>query len=120
MSVTPRRVISWNKLMSVFMSPLCSKLMLVFVLMSWFVSMFMSPLCSRLMLGFMLTSWFVSMWMCNTATTSMLLPILESVLRQIEESGDENDSSGIDPQSLLPSTFSCSCSYSCCFLFLLF
>ncbi|KAI0215883.1 Solute carrier family 13 member 2 [Lamellibrachia satsuma] len=49
----------------------------------------------RLMLGFMLTSWFVSMWMCNTATTSMLLPILESVLRQIEESGDENNSSGM-------------------------
>ena len=25
------------------------------------------------------------MWMCNTATTSMLLPVLESVLRQIED-----------------------------------
>ncbi|KAK2158809.1 hypothetical protein NP493_1769g00005 [Ridgeia piscesae] len=49
----------------------------------------------RLMLGFMLTSWFVSMWMCNTATTSMLLPILESVLRQIEESGDGNNASGM-------------------------
>ena len=53
------------------------------------------------MLGFMLTSWFVSMWMNNAATTSMLLPIVESVLAQIEESGDEKATLGTSSHSHL-------------------
>ena len=54
------------------------------------------------MLGFMLTSWFVSMWMNNAATTSMLLPIVESVLAQIEASGEEKATLGRPTPSHAP------------------
>ena len=37
------------------------------------------------MFGFMLPTWFLSMWISNTATTSMMLPILEAVLGQLKE-----------------------------------
>lgn len=39
----------------------------------------------RLMLGIMLPTWFLSMWMSNTATTAMMIPILNAILAQIKE-----------------------------------
>lgn len=45
---------------------------------------------SRLLLGFMLATALLSMWMSNTATAMMIVPILLSVLSQIEpEPGDK-------------------------------
>lgn len=35
------------------------------------------------MLGVMLTTGFLSMWISNTATTAMMVPIVEAVLREI-------------------------------------
>ncbi len=37
------------------------------------------------MLGFMLVTAFVSMWITNTATTAMMTPIMEAVLKQLDE-----------------------------------
>ena len=36
----------------------------------------------------MLPTWFLSMWISNTATTSMMLPIVESVLIEIRHAGN--------------------------------
>ncbi|XP_052074963.1 Na(+)/citrate cotransporter-like isoform X3 [Mytilus californianus] len=38
-----------------------------------------------LMLGIMFPCWFLSMWMSNTATTAMMVPILNAILKQIKE-----------------------------------
>lgn len=38
----------------------------------------------RLMLGFMGATAFLSMWISNTATTAMMVPIVEAVLQQME------------------------------------
>lgn len=38
----------------------------------------------RLMLGFMVTTAFISMWVTNTATTAMMVPIMEAVLKQLD------------------------------------
>jgi len=40
---------------------------------------------ARILLGFMLTTYSISMWISNTATTMMLLPIVLSVLSQLDE-----------------------------------
>lgn len=37
------------------------------------------------MLGIMIPCWFLSMWMSNTATTAMMVPILNAILGQIKE-----------------------------------
>ena len=42
-------------------------------------------LCFRLMLGFMLTTAFISMWITNTATTAMMTPIMEAVLKELDK-----------------------------------
>lgn len=39
----------------------------------------------RILLGFMLSSWFLSMWISNIATTMMMLPIVFSVIHSLEE-----------------------------------
>ncbi|OWF38805.1 solute carrier family 13 member 5-like [Mizuhopecten yessoensis] len=44
------------------------------------------PEPKMLMLGIMLPCWFLSMWMSNTATTAMMVPILNAILSQIKES----------------------------------
>ena len=40
---------------------------------------------ARLMLGFMFTTMFISMWISNTATTAMMLPIMDAVVKAINE-----------------------------------
>ncbi|XP_041347668.1 solute carrier family 13 member 5-like isoform X2 [Gigantopelta aegis] len=40
-----------------------------------------------IMAGLMLPTWFLSMWISNTATTSMMLPIVESVLVEMRLAG---------------------------------
>ncbi|XP_022237472.1 solute carrier family 13 member 5-like isoform X1 [Limulus polyphemus] len=42
-----------------------------------------------LMLGFMLTTMFLAMWICNTATTAMMMPIVDAVLVEICGNGEE-------------------------------
>ena len=36
------------------------------------------------MLGFMVPTMFLSMWISNTATTAMMVPIVEAVLSEID------------------------------------
>ena len=45
-------------------------------------------LSCRLMLGFMLPTWFLSMWISNTATTAMMFPVASAVLDQFAKSVD--------------------------------
>ena len=42
---------------------------------------------ARILLGFMLATAFLSMWISNTATTMMMVPILISVISEIEKNG---------------------------------
>ena len=42
-----------------------------------------------LLLGFMIPTAFCSMWISNTATTAMMIPIIEAVLSEIEDKGNE-------------------------------
>merc|ERR1719225_1188198 len=44
---------------------------------------------ARLMLGFMLTTMFISMWISNTATTAMMLPIVDAVVRAINQKDEK-------------------------------
>merc|ERR1719394_2120996 len=46
---------------------------------------------ARLMLGFMFTTMFISMWISNTATTAMMLPIVDAVVKAINEKDTSND-----------------------------
>jgi len=46
---------------------------------------------ARLMLGFMITTMFISMWISNTATTAMMLPIVDAVVKAINENDTSND-----------------------------
>lgn len=41
-------------------------------------------LCFRLMFGFMVTALILSMWISNTATTAMMITIVEAVLDQLK------------------------------------
>ena len=42
-----------------------------------------------LLLGFMIPTAFCSMWISNTATTAMMIPIIEAVLSEIEDEKNE-------------------------------
>jgi len=44
---------------------------------------------ARLMLGFMCTTMFLSMWISNTATTAMMLPIVDAVAEAINQKASE-------------------------------
>lgn len=45
----------------------------------------------RLMVGFMLVTMFLSMWISNTATTAMMMPIVEAVLDELFRIGPIDD-----------------------------
>ena len=51
---------------------------------------------ARLMLGFMFTTMFLSMWISNTATTAMMLPIVDAVADAINGKEEEPDCSQRD------------------------
>nr|KAG5689113.1 hypothetical protein BaRGS_013874 [Batillaria attramentaria] len=44
-----------------------------------------------LMLGMMAVTWFLSMWISNTATTAMMLPIVQAVLDQIGDTQSKRE-----------------------------
>ncbi|CAH8579444.1 unnamed protein product [Schistosoma turkestanicum] len=44
-----------------------------------------------LMLGFMLPSWFLSMWMSNTATTAMMITIVDPLLNDLMKVDEEDN-----------------------------
>ncbi|XP_013377596.1 PREDICTED: solute carrier family 13 member 5 isoform X2 [Chinchilla lanigera] len=48
---------------------------------------------ARLMLGFMTVTAFLSMWISNTATTAMMVPIVEAVLQQMEATNAASEAS---------------------------
>ncbi|XP_023579092.1 solute carrier family 13 member 5 isoform X2 [Octodon degus] len=48
---------------------------------------------ARLMLGFMVVTAFLSMWISNTATTAMMVPIVEAVLQQMEATNVSSEAS---------------------------
>ncbi|XP_004398667.1 PREDICTED: solute carrier family 13 member 5 isoform X1 [Odobenus rosmarus divergens] len=48
---------------------------------------------AQLMLGFMGVTAFLSMWISNTATTAMMVPIVEAMLQQMEATGTATEAS---------------------------
>ncbi len=46
---------------------------------------------ARILLGFMLATAFLSMWISNTATAMMMVPILLSIIKKLEEYIDKDD-----------------------------
>lgn len=48
-----------------------------------------------LLLGFMLNTMFLSMWISNTATTALMLPIVDAVLVQLRHKARTNSDSSV-------------------------
>lgn len=44
------------------------------------------------MFGFMFVTFFLSMWISNTATTAMLIPIVEAIVKELYESDQHTGS----------------------------
>ena len=58
----------------------------------------------RLMLGLMLPTMFLSMWISNTATTAMMVPIVDAVLIELENDlnkGRDDDISDEDQDAMV-------------------
>ncbi|KAK6190658.1 hypothetical protein SNE40_002474 [Patella caerulea] len=54
-----------------------------------------------LLLGLMGVTWFLSMWISNTATTAMMIPIVQAILQQIKLTDTTNDDgNSTDPEML--------------------
>lgn len=64
-------------------------------------------LLCRLMLGFMGITAFLSMWISNTATTSMMVPIVEAVLQQMETTGTTTSETGLGALELVDKGKTC-------------
>ncbi len=62
----------------------------------------------RILLGFMLSAAFLSMWISNTATAMMMLPIVISVIEELEESLGKKNISKYTIGLLLGLAYSCS------------
>jgi len=63
---------------------------------------------ARLLLGFMLATAFLSMWISNTATTMMMVPILISVIAELEAHNPEDQKSSYASGLLLGVAYSAS------------
>lgn len=59
-----------------------------------------------LMLGFMVTTMFLSMWISNTATTAMMVPIVDAVLNELEKEEREKEPLKNDIIVTMPSPLS--------------
>lgn len=57
----------------------------------FYICLVYSNLSCRLMLGFMVTTMFLSMWISNTATTAMMVPIVDAVLNELEKEEREKE-----------------------------
>ncbi|GBN08258.1 Protein I'm not dead yet [Araneus ventricosus] len=66
------------------------------------------------MLGFMLTTMFLSMWISNTATTAMMVPIVEAVMLELRSSAQSttSDSGSVVNPDALHKTLLLSIAYS--------
>lgn len=63
---------------------------------------------ARILLGFMLASFFLSMWISNTATAMMMLPIAMSIILQLDEVVSEKGSSKFSVGLLLSIAYAAS------------
>ena len=59
---------------------------------------------ARLMLGFMFTTMFISMWISNTATTAMMLPIVDAVVKAINEKDQKSELKETDSRAKMIET----------------
>ena len=66
----------------------------------------------RLLLGFMIATMLLSMWISNTATTTMMIPIVEAVLQQLKrhmvttETGNHGNTDVLSPAPALTVCYS--------------
>lgn len=63
---------------------------------------------ARILLGFMMASFFLSMWISNTATAMMMLPIAMSIIGQLDELANKNNTSNFSVGLLLSIAYAAS------------